>query len=61
MSDLNQALAAVLLLAGLGDLFIVLVPLRNLPSYVRLTMAGVALLLLALAGLLFVGAVKLDG
>ena len=61
MSDVNQVLARALLLAGLGDLFLVLVPLRNLPPHVRLPMAGVALLLLALAGLLFVGAVKLNG
>ena len=61
MSDINETLAAVLLLAGLGDLFIVLGPLRNLPPNVRLVLAGAALLLLALSGLLFAGVVKLTG
>ena len=59
MNDLNVMLAAVMAFAALGDLFLVFVPLRNFPSRVRLTMAGLALLLLVIAALLFTGTLKL--
>ena len=61
MSDMNLNFAGLLVLAALGDLFAVMVPLRNLPALPRFVMIGFALLMLVVAALQFTGKIRLIG